>query len=241
RGPPDLPPRRRQRAPRPQQGPRLHRPGPRREHPPGRRGVAPHGGRRAHRARVLHLPVPLRAAHGARAVRARGVLRGVRRHAARRGRAARRQGPLQEGAPRRAEELHRHRLALRATRGGRDPHRHHGAVGRRGGRGDHPPPRRAAHAGPRVSGATPALLAEVAGIARRAGEEILAVYASGPSEATLKDDASPLTLADLAAHRAIAGALAALTPGVPLLSEEGADTPFAERAAWARHWLVDPL
>jgi len=92
-----------------------------------------------------------------------------------------------------------------------------------------------------MSGATRALLGEVCAIARRAGEEILAVYAAGPSEATLKDDASPLTVADLRAHRAIAGALAALTPEIPLLSEEGADVPFAVRAAWPRHWLVDPL
>jgi len=29
--------------------------------------------------------------------------------------------------------------------------------------------------------------------------------------------------------------------GYPVLSEEGAETPFTERAAWPRFWLVDPL
>jgi 3'(2'), 5'-bisphosphate nucleotidase len=92
-----------------------------------------------------------------------------------------------------------------------------------------------------MSLASRALLSEVGDIARRAGAEILAVYESGTSGATLKADDSPLTLADLAAHRLIAGALASLTPDVPLLSEEAADVPFAVRSRWPRHWLVDPL
>ena len=47
---PHLPARRRQRPPRPQQGPRLHRRRPRREHPPRRRGREADGRRRADRA-----------------------------------------------------------------------------------------------------------------------------------------------------------------------------------------------
>ena len=53
------------------------------------------------------------------------VLRGLHRHAAGGGRGARREGPLQEGARRRAQELHRHRQPLRGARAARDPHRHH--------------------------------------------------------------------------------------------------------------------
>ncbi len=57
---------------------------------------------------------------------ARGrVRRDLRRHAAGGGRGARRQGPLQEGARGRAQELHRHRQPLRAARGAGNPHRHH--------------------------------------------------------------------------------------------------------------------
>jgi len=90
--------------------------------------------------------------------------------------------------------------------------------------------------------ATPGPLAErVAAIARAAGREILEVYARGAPRATLKEDASPLTEADLRAHRLIVAALAALTPGVPVLSEEAARPPWSERARWTRHWLVDPL
>ena len=73
---------------------------------------------------VVHLAVPGRAPHGARAVRAGRVPRGARRHAARGGRGPRREGPVQEGAARRAQELHRHRLAVRAAGESRDLHRH---------------------------------------------------------------------------------------------------------------------
>jgi 3'(2'), 5'-bisphosphate nucleotidase len=85
------------------------------------------------------------------------------------------------------------------------------------------------------------LLEPVAAIARAAGAEILEVYASGEVAASLKKDSSPLTVADLRAHTLIVARLAQLAPGVPILSEEAAETPFAERSGWRRYWLVDPL
>jgi 3'(2'), 5'-bisphosphate nucleotidase len=92
-----------------------------------------------------------------------------------------------------------------------------------------------------MSTASPQLLAQVAGIARQAAAEILEVYASGDAGTTLKGDESPLTQADLRAHRVIAAGLARLTPQIPLLSEEAADIAYAERSRWRRYWLVDPL
>jgi 3'(2'), 5'-bisphosphate nucleotidase len=86
-----------------------------------------------------------------------------------------------------------------------------------------------------------AVLDGVIGIARRAGQEILEVYASGDAGAQAKADNSPLTLADLRAHRVIVDSLRALTPEIPVHSEEAADTPWAERSRWPRYWLVDPL
>jgi 3'(2'), 5'-bisphosphate nucleotidase len=85
------------------------------------------------------------------------------------------------------------------------------------------------------------LAGRVAEIARAAGREILDEYAQAQSARTLKEDASPVTAADLRAHRLIAHALAALTPGVPVLSEEAVRPSYAERSRWPRHWLVDPL
>lgn len=77
-------------------------------------------------------------------------------------------------------------------------------------------------------------------IAIEAGRRILQFY--GPQmTVTHKADQSPLTEADLAAHEYIADALRTLTPELPLLSEEGADVPYATRRQWSRYWLVDPL
>lgn len=80
----------------------------------------------------------------------------------------------------------------------------------------------------------------VIGIARHAGEAIMAVYGRD-FEVQHKADASPLTAADLAAHRCIVDGLHALTPGIPVLSEESAQLPWDERRTWERYWLVDPL
>lgn len=57
-----------------------------------------------------------------------------------------------------------------------------------------------------------------------------------------KDDDSPLTAADLAAHRCIVEGLARVTPDIPVLSEESAhEIPLATRRSWRRLWIVDPL
>ena len=85
-----------------------------------------------------------------------------------------------------------------------------------------------------------ALRGAVAAIARRAGEAILAVY-EGEFAVTHKDDRSPLTEADLAAHRVIDAALGELDSSLPVLSEESAHIPWAQRREWQRYWLVDPL
>ena len=85
-----------------------------------------------------------------------------------------------------------------------------------------------------------ALLARVGDIAVDAGRAILEVYGQD-FEVRHKDDRSPLTQADLASHRVIRDALAELTPDIPLLSEESAEIPYAERSDWLRYWLVDPL
>lgn len=84
------------------------------------------------------------------------------------------------------------------------------------------------------------LLDAVLAIAVDAGREILEVYRTD-FDVVRKDDASPLTEADLRAHRLIVAALAKLTPEIPCLSEEAADIPYATRAAWTRYWLIDPL
>ncbi|MFZ5579511.1 MAG: 3'(2'),5'-bisphosphate nucleotidase CysQ [Pseudomonadota bacterium] len=86
----------------------------------------------------------------------------------------------------------------------------------------------------------PALFEAARQIALEAGKAIMRVYA-GDFEVVAKHDHSPVTEADLAAHRLIEDGLRALTPAYPVLSEEGSDIPFETRRGWARYWLVDPL
>jgi len=83
-------------------------------------------------------------------------------------------------------------------------------------------------------------LEEVVVIATEAGRRILDVY-ERQFDVSHKDDGSPLTDADRAAHEVIVERLAALTPAIPVLSEESARIEYSERAAWQRFWLVDPL
>ncbi len=84
------------------------------------------------------------------------------------------------------------------------------------------------------------LLSPLTDIAHTAGDAILEVYAQDFDVIT-KDDASPLTKADLASHRVIVDALRALTPDVPVLSEESANIEDEQRLGWTRYWLIDPL
>lgn len=84
------------------------------------------------------------------------------------------------------------------------------------------------------------LTGELIALARQAGAAILEVYQTDFDVKT-KSDQSPLTQADLAAHRVIAAGLAQLTPEIPFLSEESTPPGFAERQSWSRYWLVDPL
>ena len=83
-------------------------------------------------------------------------------------------------------------------------------------------------------------LDDVRALAKQAGEKILEVY-NTEFAVEEKDDKSPLTAADMASNAAIVAGLRALTPDIPVLTEESASIPYAERAAWRTYWLIDPL
>jgi len=86
----------------------------------------------------------------------------------------------------------------------------------------------------------PALIEAVTAVAEEAGARILEVYETDFA-VERKDDRSPLTAADMAAHRAIVDGLRSLEPRLPILSEESGEAAIRERRAWRRYWLVDPL
>ena len=84
------------------------------------------------------------------------------------------------------------------------------------------------------------LLDSVVDLARDAGRRIMQFYKQDVS-IEHKEDRTPLTEADMAAHNAIVAGLSVLTPDIPVLSEESARIPFSERSQWDCYWLVDPL
>ena len=86
----------------------------------------------------------------------------------------------------------------------------------------------------------PRLAEQAVAIAESAGRTILGIYANG-FDVQAKADDSPLTTADNAAHELIAERLQALTPDIPVVSEEGGLPDYAERQGWTTYWLVDPL
>jgi 3'(2'), 5'-bisphosphate nucleotidase len=83
-------------------------------------------------------------------------------------------------------------------------------------------------------------LDEVWTIAVDAGRRILDVYEKDFS-VKVKEDGSPLTEADHAAHELIVSRLSGLAPGLPILSEESVNIDMNERQDWKSFWLVDPL
>ena len=71
-----------------------------------------------------------------------------------------------------------------------------------------------------------------------AGKEIMKIYSSN-FDIELKDDNSPLTLADKKSNDTILNRLS--HTAIPVLSEEGKNVPYEERKSWNYLWIVDPL
>ena len=72
----------------------------------------------------------------------------------------------------------------------------------------------------------------------KAGQAILEVYRSD-FDVEQKSDNSPLTMADRKSNDIILDALSSTQ--IPVLSEEGRETPYEQRKTWERLWIVDPL
>ncbi len=75
-------------------------------------------------------------------------------------------------------------------------------------------------------------------LSMEAGGAILKVY-EGDFSVKQKEDASPLTQADLASNNIIVRVLS--DTGIPLLSEEEREVPYELRSRWQYLWLIDPL
>jgi len=75
-------------------------------------------------------------------------------------------------------------------------------------------------------------------LAEKAGLEIMKIYQKDFS-IEYKDDKSPLTEADKKSNEIICAGLN--ETGIPVLSEEGKETPYEKRKRWKAFWLIDPI
>ena len=87
------------------------------------------------------------------------------------------------------------------------------------------------------------MLEQVCQLARNAGDAIMEVYdGNQPINVASKKDDSPVTAADIAAHKVIVSGLQALDPDTPILSEE--DPPSWEvrqhcsATGWSTRWTA---
>lgn len=84
------------------------------------------------------------------------------------------------------------------------------------------------------------LLPRAFNAAVRAGWEIMEVYKNSDDyDIAVKNDKTPITIADRLAHEKIKETLGQTR--IPILSEEGRQMLYDERRNWELFWLVDPL
>ncbi len=85
------------------------------------------------------------------------------------------------------------------------------------------------------------MLQQICELAQEAGYAIMETYnAQEPLQVEHKSDNSPVTEADIAAHKVIAAGLTRIAPDIPQLSEEDL-VDWSVRQHWQRYWLIDPL
>jgi 3'(2'), 5'-bisphosphate nucleotidase len=86
------------------------------------------------------------------------------------------------------------------------------------------------------------LVGEIVTICQLASAAITDIYYGKKlPEVEFKEDLSPVTKADKAAHAIIVAELSRLSPDIPILSEEQDIPSFQKRKQWKKYWLVDPL
>lgn len=82
----------------------------------------------------------------------------------------------------------------------------------------------------------------ISDLAREAGRATLPFYDGVlGSNVREKEDRSPVTLADEAAHEILASGLREIDSDTPVISEEAEAASADDRRSWRRFWLVDPL
>lgn len=85
------------------------------------------------------------------------------------------------------------------------------------------------------------LVSKIVKIATGAGKEIMKIYQTQDFDIQYKSDDSPVTIADQISNAFLIEKLNALTPTIPIVSEESIEIPFLERQNYEYFWMIDPL
>jgi 3'(2'), 5'-bisphosphate nucleotidase len=88
---------------------------------------------------------------------------------------------------------------------------------------------------------TPKNITDITNLLKNAGKEILRIYHNGDFQTRLKEDQSPVTIADIASDSIIKKGLKEITPSVPVFSEETKEIAYEIRSSWNPLWILDPL
>jgi 3'(2'), 5'-bisphosphate nucleotidase len=86
-----------------------------------------------------------------------------------------------------------------------------------------------------------ALINPLSKIVAEASAKIMEIYTSGNYEIKVKEDDSPVTMADIAANEIICKGLEKLDMKFPYISEENMEIPYEVRKEFEYFWLIDPL
>lgn len=84
------------------------------------------------------------------------------------------------------------------------------------------------------------LVSNVVEIVDAAADRVMLIYGGFDGRVTDKADGSPITSADIAAEEVVVAGLRQLST-LPIVSEESAPVPYADRRTWSSFWLVDAL
>jgi 3'(2'), 5'-bisphosphate nucleotidase len=82
---------------------------------------------------------------------------------------------------------------------------------------------------------------QITEILSEASDAVMSVYRSDNFNTEAKADNSPITRADRLSNSIIIDGLSALSPSIPVISEETTHIPYQSRKDYGELWIVDPL
>lgn len=84
------------------------------------------------------------------------------------------------------------------------------------------------------------MISQIKQCVEKIGEKLMEIYTQ-PFTVAYKSDKSPVTVADNLANQMLLDLFSALTPDIPVISEEIININYETRRNWSKCWIIDPL